>query len=146
MSSGVRLGLCFGFMLVLVACLCLASIRTIENTRAELTRINDVQSVKQRYAINFRGSVHDRAIAIRDVVLMTNPADRAEQIALIDELAQFYYESEARLDAMRLNPETSSTQDVEIDRRHRPCSRNGWAASMNSSSCKRAASSKPARA
>ena len=37
--------------------------------------INDQNAVKQRYAINFRGSVHDRAIAIRDVALATTEAE-----------------------------------------------------------------------
>lgn len=31
--------------------------------------------MKQRYAINFRGSVHDRAIAVRDVVLARTDAE-----------------------------------------------------------------------
>ena len=41
----------------------------IDNT---LSVITDVNSVKQQYAINYRGSVHDRAIAIRDVVIGRN--------------------------------------------------------------------------
>ena len=41
----------------------------------KMTVINDQNSVKQRYAINFRGSVHDRAIAIRDVVLAERASD-----------------------------------------------------------------------
>ena len=40
----------------------------VEAINSHLTTINDLNSVKQRYAINFRGSVHDRAIALRDVV------------------------------------------------------------------------------
>jgi hypothetical protein len=41
-----------------------------------LNHINDVNNVKQRHAINFRGSVHDRAIALRDVVLAADAARR----------------------------------------------------------------------
>lgn len=117
LGIGTRLGLCFAFVLLIVACQTLVSIRTIDSARDELTRINDVQSVKQRYAINFRGSVHDRAIAIRDVVLLDDPAERAAQVALIDELAQFYYDSEARLDAMLQTPATAIPADIEIDGR-----------------------------
>ncbi len=36
----------------------------VNKINASLTTINDVNSVKERYAINFRGSVHDRAIAV----------------------------------------------------------------------------------
>ena len=55
-----------------------------------MTAINDVNSVKQRYAINFRGSVHDRAIAIRDVVLLDSLAEVQSVIREINQLANFY--------------------------------------------------------
>lgn len=76
-----------------------------------LTQINDINSVKQRYAINFRGSVHDRAISIRDVVLVDTEAEVADAIANIDRLAAFYAKSAGPLDAM-LTP-ASGASDVE---------------------------------
>jgi methyl-accepting chemotaxis protein len=36
----------------------------VSTIRGSLATINEVNSVKQRYSINFRGSVHDRAIAL----------------------------------------------------------------------------------
>lgn len=65
-----------------------------------LTTINDLNSVKQRYAINFRGSVHDRAISLRDVVLYGEPDDVKKSLREIDELAEFYKTSATALDQL----------------------------------------------
>jgi methyl-accepting chemotaxis protein len=54
----------------------------------------------QRFAINFRGSAHDRSIAVRDVVLSASAADRAKEIAAIDELARFYAGSAGPLEGL----------------------------------------------
>lgn len=72
--------------------------------------MTDVNSVKQRYAINFRGSVHDRSIRVRDYVLQTDPADRPATLAEIRELEAFYADSELLLGQM-LAGEVETTQD-----------------------------------
>ncbi|WP_418138507.1 MCP four helix bundle domain-containing protein [Marinomonas sp. RS-M-Aa-14] len=69
-----RLGLGFAFifaLLLLIALVGMQRVNVIDNT---LTSVRDGATLKQRYAINFRGSVHDRAIAVRDVVLASDPA------------------------------------------------------------------------
>ena len=45
-----------------------------------LTAVSEGAALKQRYAINFRGSVHDRAIAIRDAVLVDDDAALNRQL------------------------------------------------------------------
>ena len=52
------------------------------------------------YAINFRGSAHDRAIALRDVTLGKTPEDRARERAAIERLATFYAESAGPLEKL----------------------------------------------
>ena len=69
------------------------SIHRVNFIDATITQINDVNSIKQRYAINFRGSVHDRAIAIRDVVLSRNAEELTKSVTMIEELDSFYQES-----------------------------------------------------
>lgn len=70
---GQRLALGFLAIIVLMVILTVVGIQRVRSIDQQLTAINEVNSVKQRYAINFRGSVHDRAIALRDVVLMDDP-------------------------------------------------------------------------
>jgi methyl-accepting chemotaxis protein len=62
----------FASILILKAALTAIAISKVNEINSNLTTINDVNAVKQRYAINFRGSVHDRAIAVRDVVLLSD--------------------------------------------------------------------------
>ncbi|MFM8749498.1 MCP four helix bundle domain-containing protein [Rhabdaerophilum sp.] len=87
---GVRLGIGFAFVLLLMGILTYLSVREINTLDRNLRQINEVNSVLQRYAINFRGSVHDRAIAIRDVVLIDDPRQREVETKLIDKLAASY--------------------------------------------------------
>ena len=108
MFSGIsaKLALAFAFVLALMGGLTLISVSQINGVNRNLAQVNEVNSVLQRHAINFRGSVHDRAIAIRDVVLVESDADRLKAVALIGQLASFYAENEqamgelvARVDA-----------------------------------------------
>ncbi|OCG80518.1 chemotaxis protein, partial [Xanthomonas euvesicatoria] len=69
-------------------------------------------SVKQRYAINFRGSVHDRAIALRDVVLMDDPAERHAAEQSIDKLAADYARAAQPLDDMIASSTDAKEKDI----------------------------------
>ena len=64
-----KLAVAFAFVLALMAGLAWISVAEVGNLNRNLAEINNVNAVLQRHAINYRGSVHDRAIAIRDVVL-----------------------------------------------------------------------------
>ncbi len=90
-----------GFSVVLLLMVVLTAIAAVKvsTISTSLTEISEVNGVKQRYAINFRGSVHDRAIALRDVVLVED-AEVPKVLADIDRLAAFYKESAIALDAM----------------------------------------------
>jgi methyl-accepting chemotaxis protein len=97
---GQRLALGFLSIIVLMVLLTVVGIQRVHSIDRRLTAINEVNSVKQRYAINFRGSVHDRAIALRDVVLLDDPAGRQATERLIDKLAADYRRSAQPLDAL----------------------------------------------
>ncbi|WP_077967420.1 HAMP domain-containing methyl-accepting chemotaxis protein [Ensifer adhaerens] len=109
-----RLGLGFGFLVALMMVLTWTSISEVNMINADLVRINDVNSVKQRFAINYRGSVHDRAIAIRDVVLVGSEAERQATVALIDKLAAAYAENEAKMADMVSAPEGATAEERSI--------------------------------
>lgn len=74
MTIGKRLAFGFGLVLALMIALTGFGIQKVDFIERTLTEITDVNAVKQRYAINFRGSVHDRAISLRDVTLLESPA------------------------------------------------------------------------
>ncbi|MCV9961335.1 methyl-accepting chemotaxis protein [Pararhizobium sp. BT-229] len=97
---GMRLGIGFGFLVLLMLLLTQQSVSKVNEINSNLGEINDVNSVKQRFAINFRGSVHDRAIAIRDVTIVETPEERQEAIALIAKLAETYAANEVKMKEM----------------------------------------------
>ena len=89
-------GLVVGLMFIVTA-IGIQKVNFIDDTLYEIT---DVNSLKQRYAINFRGSVHDRAIALRDVVLLDEKREQENVISDIQRLEHFYEESAKPLDAI----------------------------------------------
>ncbi|MDO6489154.1 methyl-accepting chemotaxis protein [Colwellia sp. 6_MG-2023] len=98
-----RLMMGFGivlFMMIIITIVGISSVNTIDES---MTLITDKNSMKQRYAINFRGSVHDRSIAIRDVVLINNDNDLQNTLGNIKRLETFYNDSKIPLDNMMIN-------------------------------------------
>ena len=100
MTIRQRLAVGFGAVFLLMIVLTALAISRVNSIDTSLNRINDVNNVKQRYAINFRGSVHDRAIAVRDVVLAADHGTVGVQVELINKLAANYANSAAPLDAL----------------------------------------------
>ncbi|MBB4571056.1 HAMP domain-containing methyl-accepting chemotaxis protein [Rhizobium leucaenae] len=109
-----RLAAGFGFLLILMIGLTLYSIRQVETIDRNLGVINDVNSVKQRYAINYRGSVHDRAIAIRDVTLVTSAEERQAVEKLIETLASTYADNEKKMADMIASPAGATAEEKAI--------------------------------
>lgn len=97
MTINARLIIGFGTTLLMTIIIAVIAINQVNFIDTTITQITDVNSVKQRYAINFRGSVHDRAIAIRDVVLARNDNELNASLQDITELNRFYQESAKKL-------------------------------------------------
>lgn len=64
-----RLTLGFAALLGLLILLTAVGIYQVNQIDRDLTTINDVNGTKQRFAVDWRGSVHDRAIVLRDIVI-----------------------------------------------------------------------------
>lgn len=112
LSVTLRLVLGFGVILSLMVLLTVIGTNSVSLIDKEMTVINDVNSVKQRHAINFRGSVHDRAIAIRDVVLLDNDAEVSDTIKVIRKLETFYSESAGPLDDLISAGSTNEEKEI----------------------------------
>lgn len=97
---GTRLAIGFSMILALLVILTGIGIYQVNQIDRDLTRINEVNGQKQRFAINWRGSVHDRAIALRDIVLTDDESMVNAQKSLMQRLRDDYAEA------------TSGMQDV----------------------------------
>ncbi|KPA90228.1 MULTISPECIES: methyl-accepting chemotaxis protein [Pseudomonas] len=95
-----RLGLGFGLVLSLLILVTLIGVNRVGLIDSTLTDVSDDSAVKQRYAINFRGSVHDRAIAIRDAVLVRDDAGLQTHLNNIEKLNADYQASAQPMDAI----------------------------------------------
>ncbi len=113
LKISTRLTFAFAVVLLLLVVQSVASMQKVSTINGNLTTINDVNSVKQRYAINFRGSVHDRAISLRDVSLVSSPDEVEVAVAEIERLAENYAASAGPLDQM-LALESASPEEREI--------------------------------
>ncbi len=109
-----RLALGFGLVIALMLILTAVGVQRVGQIDTALATINQLNSVKQRYAINFRGSVHDRAISLRDVVLFEGNSDVEAAGREIDRLAAFYADSAAPLDALVLDDASGDAEERVI--------------------------------
>ncbi|MBQ4801103.1 methyl-accepting chemotaxis protein [Pseudoalteromonas sp. MMG006] len=100
MTINMRLVTGFGIILAMMLILTIIGISRVSLINSNITHMTDVNSVKQRYAINFRGSVHDRAIALRDVVLITEQSTLNTVLNDIKELDAFYQTSSRAMRAL----------------------------------------------
>ncbi|GGB92506.1 methyl-accepting chemotaxis protein [Pseudoduganella buxea] len=84
-TGSIRSRLFAGFGLVFLLLIVVTGLGMVRvgQIDAILNNISDVTQVKQRHAINFRGSVHDRAIALRDVVLSQDIKPHTDTIATL---------------------------------------------------------------
>ena len=106
----------FTLMIIIIIFITAIGIFKVNFINDTLNVIVEVNSVKQRYAINFRGSVHDRAIAIRDVVLASNKNDELfiKSVEDIKRLEQFYTESAKPMDMIFKDDLNVDTMEKEI--------------------------------
>ncbi|WP_341958173.1 methyl-accepting chemotaxis protein [Pseudomonas sp. RC10] len=98
LTIGKRLGLGFGLVLALMILITLIGVHRVSIIENTLTDVSEDATIKQRYAINFRGSVHDRAIAVRDAVLVRDDQGLAPHLRDIERLNALYQASASPMD------------------------------------------------
>lgn len=114
MSINLRLGLGFAVVLFMMVVLTVIGISRVNFIDSTITQITDVNSVKQRYAINFRGSVHDRAISIRDVVFSRTTNDLNKEVDMINKLDDFYQESASSMNSILSSGDMFTSEEESI--------------------------------
>jgi len=93
----LRLSIAFGLLLFAMGVLSLSSIRQVNEINAKLSLINGSNSQKYRNGIDMLGTVRDRAMALRDIVLTDSDTDKATTIAMMKKLQASYASNAAEL-------------------------------------------------
>jgi methyl-accepting chemotaxis protein len=112
-----RLGLGFGAMVVVVAGV--ASVGLLKMTQIEqrLENIVNVNNVETAQVLAMRGTVLDRMIALRNIALLTDPAEKKQESERIDTQAHKYKEAESRLAGMFSSaPDTTPEEKAVLAR------------------------------
>ncbi|HSP58051.1 MAG TPA: methyl-accepting chemotaxis protein [Halomonas sp.] len=114
---GIRMRLAAGFSIVLALIVVLTAVGIYQVNRIDrgLTTINDINGVKLRHAIDWRGSVHDRAILLRDMTLVENAGDLGNIRDDYHALANNYLKaSEGMRDVISEHAESVSPRETEL--------------------------------
>lgn len=114
MTIANRLYAGFAFIILLLVTTTVIGTYQVDEINTTLARVNEVGSEKQRYAINYRGSVHDRAIALRDLVLTESAAQRDEFRSLIAELKENYAAAQQGMQRVISNPKYVNSKEKEL--------------------------------
>ncbi|MGI4721206.1 MAG: methyl-accepting chemotaxis protein [Janthinobacterium lividum] len=99
-SIGARLAIGYGAVLLLMLALTALAVIRVGQIDSLLAGVEDVARAKQRYAMDMRSSVRDRAIALRDVVLAPDAAAAAAPIGRIKTLNDNYARAASPLHAL----------------------------------------------
>lgn len=89
MSVAARLYLGFGMIVLLLVVLTVIAVVKVDRIDRALRANSEIYSQVQRNAINFRGSAHDRSIAVRDLVFAPTAEQREQEMARIAALSDF---------------------------------------------------------
>jgi methyl-accepting chemotaxis protein len=100
LSLATRIGLSFAAILALLVLITAIGIHRVAFIDSTLGDVSENAAKVQRYAINFRGSVHNRAIAIRDAVLVKTDTDLATHLSEVTALEKAYSDSAAPMDQL----------------------------------------------
>ncbi|MDO9344458.1 MAG: methyl-accepting chemotaxis protein [Pseudomonas sp.] len=109
-SLAMRIGLGFASTLSLLVLITAVGIQRVGFIDSTLKDVGEKAAVVQRYAINFRGSVHNRAIAIRDAVLVKDEPALNRHLAEIDQLKRDYQDSAVMMDRLFANTAASAEE------------------------------------
>lgn len=106
-----KLYLGFALILLFMVSITLFGLIKIGIADHNLTLLSEQTAVEQRQTINFRGSVHDRAISLRDAVLAGSASAAEPHLADIRRLDKFYQDNAQQLDSMYRAIKHSSVEE-----------------------------------
>ncbi|RMS42216.1 Chemotaxis sensory transducer protein, partial [Pseudomonas coronafaciens pv. garcae] len=109
-SLATRIGLGFAAIVSLLILITAVGIQRVGFIDTTLEDVGENAAKVQRYAINFRGSVHNRAIALRDAVLVSNDQDLATHLAEMTRLEKDYVDSAVPMDQLYTRPSVTGEE------------------------------------
>jgi len=126
-KAKIRTRLLFGFGIIVLLMIVLTSrgINEVNSVDRKLSEMTANHSMKQRYAIDLRGSVHDRAIAIRDMA-----SSNKDEAKMLDSIESSREVTRALMEKMWVDSTRASLPASYIITKLGPAFE-GWLSSIN---------------
>ncbi|NQD79590.1 methyl-accepting chemotaxis protein [Pseudomonas sp. CrR14] len=115
-SLSARIGLGFAAIVSLLVIITAVGIQRVGFIDSTLDDVNQNAAKVQRYAIDFRGSVHNRAIAIRDAVLVNNQSDLERHLGEVSQLQHAYSEAASAMEELFQGAHVSAQEHALLQR------------------------------
>ncbi len=110
MKIGARLALGFGVVLILLVVLIWLGLSRLAGLSEQLHQITDVDNKKIVLILQARGAVNNAAINIRNVLLLTNQADKQAEVKRIEAMRLIYSDA---VDKIAQMPKTSRGAELQ---------------------------------
>jgi methyl-accepting chemotaxis protein len=117
MKVATRLGIGFGLVAVLLAVVTLLGINRMAQIKSQLDEITKVNNVETKLAATMDLTITERALALRNLILLTDEAEVQIEVKRIAAQAKKYAEAEEKLAHMFATiPGTSSEEKALLDK------------------------------
>ncbi|MCG2582977.1 methyl-accepting chemotaxis protein [Massilia sp. TS11] len=97
LKIGMRLAIGFGSLIVLLAAGMALALLRMGHIQANLEEIVNVNNVAQAHAMNMRGTINDRMIAVRNIALLTETSEMEPEVERMKRNQTRYAEEEDKL-------------------------------------------------
>ena len=98
MNVRTSLGLGFASVLVFLAVVTVVGISSMSQIQKRLENVVNVNNVETRLVIDMRALVNDRTISLKNLSLLSDPADMQPEIDRINDQTKRYVEAESKLE------------------------------------------------
>jgi len=100
LKVGTRLALGFGLVLLLLTMVTMLGISRMAQIQERLEKVVSVNNVETRLVIEMRTLVNDRTVSLRNLTLLTDPADMRPELARIKQQTNAYGYAQNKLGTM----------------------------------------------
>jgi len=100
LKVGTSLFLGFALVLILLIAVTVLGIRSMAQVQGRLENVVNVNNVETRLVIDMRALVNDRTVALKNLSLLTDPADMQPEIERINEQTKRYRDAVSRLETI----------------------------------------------
>ncbi|MFC7516790.1 methyl-accepting chemotaxis protein [Herbaspirillum sp. GCM10030257] len=113
MKIGTRLGVGFAFTLTLLIVIALFGVNRMEQIQQRLREVVNVNNAETRLAADMRDSVSERMIALRDLTLLTEPAQMQPEVERVKAETHKYAKAETQLTKLlSAKPQATAQQKI----------------------------------